>query len=169
VLLVGASTGAAKAEAPVRIQEVLCAASGSAHSPRTLDYAECLAARAGAHLTLLHVTEPGSMRVPPVPPWTARIQPRPGQVDACVSCGSPRSEILRHAQERGADVIVIGAHDRGPGLTDYLGSTAGHVVREAGRAVLTVKATPSPARTERSSGEAPAADLAALPNRQHGT
>jgi hypothetical protein len=37
VLLVGAST--ATAEAPPRIREILCAASGSEHSPRTLDYA----------------------------------------------------------------------------------------------------------------------------------
>lgn len=161
VLLVGGSAEATPAEAPVRIEEVLCAASGSEHSPQTLDYAECLAKGAGAHLTLLHVTEPGHRRSPGTPPWTGRIQASPGRVDECMSCGSPRSEILRCARERRADLIVMGAHDRGPGVLGYLGSTSGHVVRAAGCAVLTVKATPSHAGAERSSGDAAPAEVGA--------
>jgi nucleotide-binding universal stress UspA family protein len=153
VLLACRSVDATPAEAPVRIQEVLCAASGSKHSPRTLDYAQCLAAGAGAHLTLLHVTEPGLLRTPPVPPWSGRIPPRPDQVAQCLSYGSPRSEILRCAQERRADLIVMGAHDRGPGALGYLGSTASHVASAAGRAVLAVKATPSPVIAADSPGD----------------
>lgn len=165
VLLVGGSAEATPAEAPVRIQEILCAASGSEHSPQTLDYAQCLATGARAHLTLLHVTEPGHRRSPGTPPWTGRIQPSPGRVDERMRCGSPRAEILRCARERGADLIVMGAHDRGPGFLGYLGSTSGHVVRAAGCAVLTVKATLSHADAERSSGDAAPAEVGAKGDR----
>jgi nucleotide-binding universal stress UspA family protein len=149
VLLVGGSVDATPAEAPVRIQEVLCAASGSAHSPQTVAYAQSLAAGAGAHLTLLHVVEPGRRGAAP---WSGRTEARPGRIDECTSHGSPRSEILRYAKERGADLIVVGAHDRGPASLGQLGSTSGHVVREAECAVLAVKAVPSPARPGRSRG-----------------
>lgn len=161
VLLVGGPAEAAPAETPVRLQEVLCAASGSEHSAQTLDYALCLAAGAGAHLTLLHVTEPSQRHAPGTPPWSGRIGASTGRVDECMSSGSPRSEILRCAREHGADLIVMGAHDRGPGVLGYLGSTSGHVVRAAGCAVLTVKATPSHAGAERSSGDTAPAEVGA--------
>jgi nucleotide-binding universal stress UspA family protein len=109
----------------VQIQEVLCAASGSERPPRTAEYARCLAEGARAHLTLLHVKRPR---------------------DAS-------SEILELAKKRGADLIVIGNHDRRLGTLDYLGSTSDDVVREAGCGVLTVRATPWPRRRESSSRE----------------
>lgn len=161
VLLVGSSADMTPSESPVRLQEILCAASGSEHSPETLEYAQCLAAGAGAHLTLLHVTEPGHLRTPPAAPWSGRIECRPGQIDECTTCGSARSEILRCAKERGADLIVIGIHDRGPGVLGYLGCTSGYVARAAGCGVLTVKAMPSHANAEHTSGDAALAEVGA--------
>jgi len=123
VLVVGGAQAAMRAGAPLRVQEVVCAASASERAPRTADYARCLAARAGARLTLLHVAGPG---------WL-----------------SPRSEILRCARKRGADLIVIGAHDRGPFSTlRHLGATSDGVVRQAECGVLIVP--PPAARTGRS-------------------
>jgi universal stress protein A len=106
----------APAEMPVRIQEVLCAASGSERTPRTIEYARSLAEGAQAHVTLLCVANP---------------------------C-RPSSDILDLARKRGADLIVIGNHDRGLGVVGYLGSTSARVIRDAECAVLTVKANPWP-------------------------
>lgn len=52
--------------------------------------------------------------------------------------GSPSTEILEHAKEAGADLIVIGSHE--PGLADYLlGSVAVRVVRHAHCSVLVAR------------------------------
>jgi nucleotide-binding universal stress UspA family protein len=150
VLVVRSSVDTVPGDAPFQLHEVLCAASGSEHSPQTVDYAECLAAGAGAHLTLLHVTEPGHLGARPAP-WGDRIEASPSRFDWRISLGSPRSEILRCAEDHGADLIVMGAHDRGPGIFGCLGSTAGYVVRAAGCGVLTVKAMPLAANPEPSS------------------
>jgi nucleotide-binding universal stress UspA family protein len=112
-------------EMPVRIQEVLCAASGSERSPRTIEYARCLAEGAQAHVTLLCVANPGR----------------------------PSSDILGLVKKRGADLIVIGNHDRGLGVVGYLGSTSARVVRDAECAVLTVKANPWPPKRAETSPE----------------
>jgi nucleotide-binding universal stress UspA family protein len=128
VLTVSLHEGAAPADTPVRIQEVLCAASGSERSPRTVEYAQCLAEGAQAHMTLLCVANPAR----------------------------PSSDILDEAKKRAADLIVIGNHDRGLGIVGYLGSTSARVVRDADCAVLTVKSGPWPserAEADRSASE----------------
>lgn len=52
--------------------------------------------------------------------------------------GHPSTEILQHAGEMGADMIVIASHD--PGLVDYLlGSVAARVVRHAHCSVLVAR------------------------------
>ncbi len=128
VLTVTMREGAATAEQPVRIQEVLCAASGSERSPRTIEYPQCLAEGTRAHMTLLCVANPAR----------------------------PSSDILDVAKKRAADLIVIGNHDRGLGIVGYLGSTSARVVRDADCAVLTVKSGPWPperAEADRSASE----------------
>jgi glycine betaine transporter len=57
--------------------------------------------------------------------------------------GEPATEIVRAADEWGADVIILGAHARGPVARFLLGSTAETVVRRAHCPVLTVGHTRS--------------------------
>ena len=59
--------------------------------------------------------------------------------DLRISCGKPYREILRIAAEEGSDLIVLGAHGRGPIDRMLFGSTAQHVVRQALCPVLTVR------------------------------
>jgi len=59
-----------------------------------------------------------------------RLAAQYGCSDAVVREGSPATEILEHASDIEADVIVLHSHD--PGLADYfLGSTASRVARHA--------------------------------------
>jgi nucleotide-binding universal stress UspA family protein len=52
--------------------------------------------------------------------------------------GSPAREIVRHAKDTGADVIVIASHT--PGFSDYLlGSVASSVVRHASCSVVVLR------------------------------
>ncbi|MEW7978463.1 MAG: universal stress protein [Candidatus Sedimenticola endophacoides] len=55
-----------------------------------------------------------------------------------VEIGVPKREIVRVAQERGADLIVLGSHGR-HGLQLLLGSTANGVLHLAGCDVLAVR------------------------------
>lgn len=55
-----------------------------------------------------------------------------------VSNGSPHREILRTAESMGADLIVVGASDRG-GFSKFLGGTADRVLRGAHCPVLVVR------------------------------
>ncbi|HEY0214614.1 MAG TPA: universal stress protein [Paenirhodobacter sp.] len=58
--------------------------------------------------------------------------------DTILSEGSPATEILRIAEDSGADCIVIASHR--PGFGDYLiGSTAARVVRHAHCSVLVMR------------------------------
>jgi universal stress protein F len=60
--------------------------------------------------------------------------------DLVVREGMPASEILNHAKDIKADIIVIASHD--PGLVDYfLGSVAARVVRHAHCSVMVVRET----------------------------
>ena len=56
-----------------------------------------------------------------------------------VTSGKPFREILRVAAETNADLIVMGVHGRGAVERWVFGSTTHHVLREARRAVLTLR------------------------------
>jgi universal stress protein A len=60
------------------------------------------------------------------------------QVDTAVEIGSPKHEIVRVAEEREADLIVIGSHGR-HGFQLLLGSTANGVLHLAKCDVLAVR------------------------------
>jgi Universal stress protein family len=109
----------------------------------------CLAAGTQAHLLLLYVAERHPAGGDPAPPWDCALPSVTPEVDRCVASGSPRAEILDLAMKRGADLIVIGNHDRGLEALGCLGSTSDSVVRQASCGVVTVKAAswpPAPAR-----------------------
>jgi nucleotide-binding universal stress UspA family protein len=66
----------------------------------------------------------------------ARLGP---DVETLVVCGTPHIEIVRIAEDKSIDLIVIATHGRGFLSHAILGSTAERVVRRAGCPVLTVR------------------------------
>jgi nucleotide-binding universal stress UspA family protein len=131
---------------PVRIRGVLCPL-GFAAGSETLAFASALASHCRSALTVVHVLD-GSAG-----PWLERrarerllasagAGPASLQTEVLVRTGHPSREILRAAQERGADIIVMGVHDRLPSGRCVLGSTGDHVLREATCAVVTGSAIP---------------------------
>jgi nucleotide-binding universal stress UspA family protein len=130
---------------PLRIREVLCPL-GFAAGSETLAFASALASHCRSALTVVHVLDSSAG------PWLERrarerllasagAGPANLQTEVLVRTGHPSREILRAAEERGADILVLGVHDRLPGGGCVLGSTADQVLREATCAVITVSAT----------------------------
>jgi nucleotide-binding universal stress UspA family protein len=142
-------------------RRVLCAIDFSDCSRTALDYAASFARDANGTLILFHsvellpiIYEPTAVGAPPFErdrpelersarEHLRRLVPeslRQGiTVEEAVGSGKPYVEILRLAEERTVDLIVLGVH--GHGVIDRLifGSTAGHVVRQAACPVLTVR------------------------------
>jgi nucleotide-binding universal stress UspA family protein len=145
----------------VRFSRILCAVDFSPPSARGLELALSLAREAGGSLTVLHVvealTEPELEALPPtgvrlhVDALTSQARERlhasvPREAHAwadvveTVRYGRAALAILREAEERGADLIVLGAEGhRGLGRM-MLGSATHTVVRRAACPVLTVRA-----------------------------
>ena len=138
---------------------VLCPVDFSPASLRALALAQSIAGEAAANLCVMHVLEPVSVfqpvaaAGPDLPAASAdlrrearhRIEQLIGDdtraftdVAEVVLAGKPYQEILRAAQERHADLIVLGAHGGPAGLPAF-GSTTNHVVRQALCPVLTVR------------------------------
>jgi nucleotide-binding universal stress UspA family protein len=63
------------------------------------------------------------------------------ETDAVVTEGRAYREILRIAQERAVELIVMGVQGRGALDVMFFGSTAHHVVRQSACPVLTVRAS----------------------------
>jgi nucleotide-binding universal stress UspA family protein len=141
-------------------QRILCAVDFSSASLDALRYAAALAQESGGRLTVLHVVEllpvvyEPSMATPfdPQRYWLALEESSRMQLKATVpawvrtSCdveevvvsGKAYVEILKAAGERQADLIVLGIHGHSMLGRLFFGATAGHVVRDAICAVLTV-------------------------------
>ena len=125
-------------------------------SDAALGYARMLATRFGASLHLLHVVdEPGSWSevyaaLPEIQRRLAadaarRLEamaaclPPPVRVSSAVVCGAPVPSIVKEAEARGANLIVMGTHGRRGMGHLLLGSVAERVVRLAPCPVLTVR------------------------------
>jgi nucleotide-binding universal stress UspA family protein len=127
-------------DGPAQIRRILCAASGAEQSAATIAYAARLAAEAGTQLSLVQVHEPG-VRAPRLPfpaeglPFDVEHHVVPGE--------DPYAEIVKAAQRDGADLIVVGRHDRAPGVFGFFGSTCGRLMQAAPCAVLAVPARPA--------------------------
>lgn len=149
---------------PVLFKRILCATDFSAPAARALDYACTLAQEADAVLTVLHVAElptevsaegitaPGvggglSAYIEAVDrERRERLQTAvPEQVhtyctvETLMATGKPYREILRVAEERESELIVMGVHGRSAPDMFFFGSTTNHVVREATCPVLTLR------------------------------
>ena len=160
VLTVGAP--AAGDAGTAGFKRILCAIDFSDCSIAALGYALSLAEGADAHVTALNVVEWVPIGYDPIagPPidfagyriaaeTSARERLHTLLVDSArknvvveevVSSGKPHREILRIAEERGCDLIVLGIHGRNPVDRMLFGSTAEPVVRRATCPVLTVRA-----------------------------
>jgi nucleotide-binding universal stress UspA family protein len=132
---------------------------------QALDYAASLAQEADARLTVVHVMELPAQRGvdthetmlawPPsledyVVALDAECQARLAAavpervrdfctVDTVLVTGKPYREILRVAEQRLSDLIVVGVRGRGVVDRFFFGSTAEHLVREASCPVLTIR------------------------------
>jgi nucleotide-binding universal stress UspA family protein len=150
---------------PVLFKRIVCAIDFSDCSMHALTYAMSLAQEADAHLTVMHVIElpPDVTReahenVLAGPPnlreyialaeedRRARLKDAVPDsvrayctVDTVLATGKPYREILRVAEERRADLLVVGIHGRGPIDRLLFGSTTQHLVRQASCPVLTLR------------------------------
>ncbi len=151
-------------EAPSLIARILCATDFSENSERACRFSLALAARLRAKVTLLHSIEHMPdlgvaryrMVVPDVEPLLKEIERAASErlsravdawrrefvdveVTARLGAGPAYREIVRVADDEGADLIAIGA--QGHGMLEHLlsGSNAQQVIRSANCAVLTVR------------------------------
>jgi nucleotide-binding universal stress UspA family protein len=148
------------ADTKLRFKHILCPVDFSDSSRDALRYALSLAQESDARLVVAHVvellsdaeireyrmfTDPGYRanieraareQIAAAIPDTAR---RFCAIDEVVVVGRAYKEILRLAETRQADLIVIGVHGRGAADLMLFGSTTQHVVRQAICPVLTLR------------------------------
>ena len=146
---------------PVQFRRMLCPVDFSVSSLDALAYAINMAQEADAQLTLLHVVElppvlseaammaaPDLSRVREAAATDARrklhaLIPESAHtyctVETAVVEGRAYREILRHAAEHQADLIVMGVHGRGALDLLVFGSTTHHVIRASACPVLIVR------------------------------
>lgn len=150
---------------PVLFNRIVCAVDFSDCSMHALNYAMSLAQEADAHLTVVHVIElppdvprevhENVLAGPRSPRECIAITEEDSRarlegaipdsvraycsVDTVFATGKPYREILRVAEERNADLLVVGIHGRGPIDRLLFGSTAQHLVRQASCPVLTFR------------------------------
>lgn len=139
-------------------QHILVALDFSETAPVVCERGKDLADRYGADLTLLHVVE--SLPIVdstygPVMPFEIdlteqMVEAARARMDQAgqefqvpdgrrlIELGSPKTEIVRIAQERHADLIVLGSHGR-HGVKLLLGSTAASVIHHARCDVLALR------------------------------
>lgn len=113
--------------------------------------AQTVAGAMDGTLAILHVIQPlPHYVIPQIPEWVLgkrkshaeeellRLGAKYGCSDTVVREGTPSTEILKHASDIEADLIVLHSHD--PDLSNYiLGSTASRVVRHAHCSVYVVR------------------------------
>lgn len=152
------------------INRILVPVDFSPSARAALEYAAFLAARFGAALDVLHVSEPpgyvgpDTLALLPVSGQAGRSQARgdvsrevegilaragarPAHVSVRVESGEPSDAILHASRDGGADLIVMGTHGR-TGLSRLLiGSVAEAVLRRSTCPVLTIR-VPSKASRE---------------------
>lgn len=139
-------------------KRILVATDFSAASDAALEYAVDLAKALHASVTAVHAYDIPSYSYPdvavPVPPEMEREIVKAAtrsihdacdrfakngvKIEALVVKGKAWAEIDRVADQKNADVIVLGTHARGPLGRVFLGSVAEKVVRTSKLAVLVV-------------------------------
>jgi len=147
-------------DAPVMFRRILCPTDFLASSLKAFEYAIGMAEEADAQLTLLHVVEMLAAvgEQPSIDDHYARLRgatiddarrrlsnliPEDARdfcaIDAVVVEGRAYKQILCHAKERHADLIVMGVHGRGAIDLLLFGSTTHHILRASTCPVLVVR------------------------------
>lgn len=123
---------------PEPIPQVVFATDFSDGSEPAARVALAYAARAGAHLHVLHVTRTGweEEMLAVLRDHVRRFEGVP--VTAAVETGCAADRIVAYAQRAGAEVIILGAHGRTGFTRALLGSVAERVARTASCPVMTV-------------------------------
>lgn len=147
-----------KGETMIAIKRILVPTDFSDQGKTALMYAAAFADQFGAAVDLLHVLEP----VPPgaLLSYISLEELKKGMradaekqldelkanwsdfafpVNLIVADGHPFVEIIKHAKQSNADLIILGTHGRGAIAHMLLGSVAEKVVRKAPCPVLTVR------------------------------
>jgi nucleotide-binding universal stress UspA family protein len=145
---------------PAAFKHIVCAVDFSDSSLQGLEYACSLAQEAGGRLVLLHVlegfaSEPSQLQAQFDVPEYARSLERDARarlaealpeeartwcdIEMHVVVGRAHHEILKLADQKGADLIVMGVQGRNPVDLLLFGSTANQVVRQAACPVLTIR------------------------------
>lgn len=135
----------------------------SVHSKNALKYAVPLAEKFGASLHLVYVVEPtiypadlgfGQVVLPGVEDelrekgadeLESLIEREIGKrvpATSAVRSGNPHQEILREAEEKGVDMIVVATHGHSGVEHMLFGSTADRIVRKSKVPVLTIRPEP---------------------------
>lgn len=147
----------------VPFKRIVCAVDFSEASLGALEYALSLARASDGQMTVVHALEmieeepavPSSFSVPEyrlvrereASNRLAQLVPADASdwctLETVVVVGKAYRGVLSVAEERAADLIVIGVQGRNPIDVMFFGSTAQHVVRQATCPVLTVR-PPSP-------------------------
>ena len=149
-----------KTVAGMPFRSVLCAVDFSPDSAQALSYAASLAQHAGGRLTIMHVVELMILGYDPrrgnfdidrlskaavalartqLQEYAATVTTGSSSIDTVLGDGKPYKDILREAEQRGADLIVVGVHGRSALDRLVFGSTADHLVRRATCPILTVR------------------------------
>jgi nucleotide-binding universal stress UspA family protein len=145
------------------IKSILVPIDFSAHSRNSLKYAVPLAKKFGASLHLVYVVEPtiypadlgfGQVVLPGVEEelrekgtseLRSLIEREIGnavKASSAVRSGNPYQEILREAEDNGADLIVVATHGHSGVEHMLFGSTADRLVRHSPVPVLTIRPKP---------------------------
>ena len=143
----------------VSIRRILCATDLSDSSGTGMQYAIELARGTGAQLTVAHVVDHANFILlsgtasgylederkkwvesvkKKLDKLVAREKPAGMEIEGLVVEGKPYEQLLRVAQERGMDIIVLNLQSKGMLDRAFLGSTAERVVRLARVPVLSV-------------------------------
>jgi nucleotide-binding universal stress UspA family protein len=147
------------------MKEILIATDGSPSAQEAVEVGLELAKEQGAHVTLLHVAEPEEVRggrggSHPLT-HTEEIDESETALKAAADAaeeggvsytlervaGDTVESIVAVADEKKADLIVLGSRGRGSVTSALLGSVSHAVLRRASRPVLVVKATKATAET----------------------
>lgn len=145
------------------VNHILIATDFSACSERAVEYGASLAKQFGARVVLVHVYAPPVIVVPEavIPLGAAELQKMldrmnaglaaaadkvrslgVGDVETVLVDGDAWHEIVRLANDRSCDMIVVGTHGHGAIKHFFLGSVAERVVRKAACPVLVVGRQP---------------------------
>ena len=141
-------------------RSILCAVDFSQDSARALSYAGSLAQHTGGRLTIMHVVETMLVGYDPrggnfdieglskatvalartqLQEYAATVKGSTSSIESVLGEGKPYRDILQEAEQRGADLIVVGVHGRSALDRLVFGSTADHLVRRATCPILTVR------------------------------